>query len=1117
MVERILVVLNDFPLDSITLDAESRTVKINLPDNSLGVDTFSCGAKVCTKLKQLIDSSVKVFDCKLVELEISPPGRENELFWMRLLANNNLKEAADEKKAKGDAAKKKAKVAAAKKKAKVADEKRKQWNILPGVNINKRITPRILKNMGKPELKDVMQPELIDAVLLSPTMKMVNFIGHGFDQNQIARLFGKELTATKNTYEAIAQCLTMWADSITNEPTESGAGPPYTGYIMSESTSVFFGIAPGLPQFVVKEGDVKEQAGALAVGLTFQFNKYSIDEAGRTLPDEIETLLPPYPIRETESPVPIVIKKTTSSDEIRAHLHDESGDLILHDRPISLVAMKEHWDDKPEEFEALIRESTKHLEIECLFENRKRGDGTVETKWPNTYEHLLHWCLVYVKEHPIDGTPKEFAQCHYFNGFPIYLTRPAKLNNQAFTFCWFQSARGRVHDLAQLEIHKAEKKAQKNRWLIIGDETGGGKEVWNADDGGDGTPQSKNKKISYIWIVVAPGAVLPPTSSDFHAMDQTQFGAEHIRILDEIGRNPDSGVTTIVFEAPNYVSEKERLARGNTKASPLIVQSTLPLVLEYIAQQTGGTSKKQISIESMSEEHSWMKPGQDAEFIETIVRKSISSFADRGIGDFSKNMHKTMPKMDHPWMNYPDALGFLISDNLPPTLESYREKLDSNIIISPLYLNFLDSKFPDLINTLADSPYRFIERLCNCDVVHVTSYMEPYLSGMISEALENFTPVDWRQFNQLMKEKQVTNTGRIIAKKISDWVTPQMPSFLDNLETDVDRVNMCLTLAWSMDQQGGDVEFFVNMIESEWLENCTDDRRFSLAAVCLAQKQNYFDFNLNTEHLANLGLIGSEITSTQKLLQVTTNSSPASELEMTIYGMIFSILAFAKYQDSESRNQLWDINQTLINYPWHHTRSARRHCIYGAEFSLDYITGDEIWFERAKKCLFTDFNTKLGQGEDQTIEAFWWPAAARFYSLAHENDSAKIPTDELENFIKRADEFTRQGNLVVRVRTAYWLLRLSRSTGIGIANDILQNLFDFLDEPSYPKEDVYGMLLIVHLIDLDRRMSLGKDEKLRDELNRILENSRASTVQYFEQFYQNNDVSLIDSLTFNYS
>lgn len=1093
MAQEILRELRDFPLDSITIDSKTKSVKIDIPDNDLGVDTFSLGSSALKEIKKLKLEGGK-FDCDLFQ-EMGPKGplgRETDFHWLRIV---------ESKKAQA---------------AKLADEKRKQWNILPGVNINKIISSTSLNKMGKPVLKDVMQPELIDTVLLSPKMKMINFIGQGFDQNQIARLFGKELTATKNTYEAIAQCLTMWADSITNGPTESDAGPPYTGYIMSESTSVFFGIAPGLPQFVLKEGNIKEQEGALAVGLTFQFNKYSIDEAGRILPDKIETLLPPYPIRETESPAPIVINKTTSSDEILAHIHDESGDLILHNRPISLVAMKKEWGDKPEKFEALIRESTKHLEIECLFENRDMGGQGIERKWPNTYEHLLHWCLVYVKKDPIDGTPEE-AKCHYFNGFPIYLERPTKLRTQAFTFCWFQSARGRVHDLAQLEIHKAEKKAQKNRWLIIGDETGGGKEVWNADDGGDGTPQSKNKKISYIWIVVAPGAVLPPTSSDFHAMDQTQFGAEHIRILDEISRNPDSGVTTIVFEAPNYVSEKERLARGSINASPLIVKSTLPLVLEYIAQQTGDSNQKQISIESMSEEQSWMKPGQDSSFLESIVRKSTSTFIDRGLATFKRNEHKTMPKMDHPWMNYPDALGFLISDNLPPTLESYREKLDSNIIISPLYLNFLDSKFPDLINSLANSPYQFIDKLCNCDVVHVTSYMEPYLSGMISEALENFTPVDWRQFNQLMKEKQVTNSGRIIAKKISDWVTPQMPSFLDNLETDVDRVNMCLTLAWSMDQQGGNVEFFVNMIESEWLKNCTDDRRFSLAAVCLAQRQNYFDFNLNTEHLANLGWIGSEITSTQKLLQVTTNSSPASELEMTIYGMIFSILAFAKYQDSESRNQLWDINQTLINYPWHHTRSARRHCIYGAEFSLDYITGDEIWFERAKKCLFTDFNTKLGQGEDQSIEAFWWPAAARFYSLVHENDLAKIPTDELENFIRRADEFTRQGNLIVRVRTAYWLLRLSRSTGIDITDDILQNLFAFLDEPSYPKEDVYGMLLIIHLIDLDQRMNLGKGEKLQDDLTCILKNSRASTVQYFEQHHTKNGYSLIDYLAFNYS
>jgi len=78
-------------------------------------------------------------------------------------------------------------------------------------------------------------------------------------------------------------------------------------------------------------------------------------------------------------------------------------------------------------------------------------------------------------------------------------------------------------------------------------------------------------------------------------------------------------------------------------------------------------------------------------------------------------------------------------------------------------------------------------------------------------------------------------------------------------------------------------------------------------------------------------------------------------------------------------------------------------------------------------------------------------------------------------------------------------------------------LINLLDDPNYPKKDVYGMLLIIHLIDLDQRMNLGKGEKLQDDLTRILKNSRPTTVQYFEQIHPNNGDSLIDYLTFNYS
>ena len=141
-----------------------------------------------------------------------------------------------------------------------------------------------------------------------------------------------------------------------------------------------------------------------------------------------------------------------------------------------------------------------------------------------------------------------------------------------------------------------------------------------------------------------------------------------------------------------------------------------------------------------------------------------------------------------------------------------------NISMFYHYPTFLESEFPKLCEDLATKPLKFIEALIETNTQHVNAYFKFVLSGMINQAWAQFKPLDWRQFNHLMERKQSTANGRKISAHLSNWILPNLSQHLESLLSDADRVNMCLTIAWSMDQQGGDVSQIIGHFP-EWLHS----------------------------------------------------------------------------------------------------------------------------------------------------------------------------------------------------------------------------------------------------------------------------------------------------------
>jgi len=964
--------------------------------------------------------------------------------------------------------------------------------------------------MNKFTLKDIFQPLLLEKLRLSPTLKVGALFKSILPHFQNIFQMPKK-KPTNHTLQLLGDWLEVWGGSIDEHDRYK---PPYNAIITTQTTQIWFGISPGFPQIIVFDSELEElsnpEPSALAVGLPFIFNGYSYNNDGRTVPMGIKSELPFYP----RHPQVIKITNSCSEEEIREKLLDSENELVLKQRPIAIAKLKiEGKNPDYKSFKRLMNDVAKSIGADVEFE-----DSKYLTRNPNTYRHLEYWCLMFISEKPLSHF-SDTKKTRWFKNFPV-----SQKKNTKFTFEWMRAARGRVHDLAHSAIIEDEINNKRNDgWIIIGDETGSGLEMLYSEDSEAGRTRSNLKKFSYIWVIVPPKVVLPATPSDFHAMDQRTYQKEHIEALQTLAHNSKVGLQSLIFETTNFVNESERFPRLVDEHVPRIIDATLPLVLQQISTQSKSTGKP-VRISIMAERFGGeMTVGAPNIFVEGRVKKWISNLKDRGQFsniDFKRDDFCIHPKLDHPWMNYPDAVGFLHGGSLPTKLIEYKQVLEDSTIITPLYLDFLSNKLPELLTQLAQTPYSFIENLFMIKVEHIQGYMVPYLSSMIEEALQKFQPMDWRKLNQLMKHKQSTNQGRIIAKEVSMWITPtKLSKILKSLKSDTDRFNLCLTLAWSMEQQGKDVnKYLQRIIENNWLKNVSNERKNSFISVWFGQLQN--EFVLHREQLSTLfkfKAIKNPICHPKQLLETLRGKSKSTPTEMRLYGQIFSYLALTEFEDNADYETMWKCNNEFIKFEEWMPHEQRRHCIYGAELCLDNVKDNTKWYQRAQERLFTDFDKTLGYGESREKEQFWWPTAARYHTLCLENETVEINPLELNKFILRADQYTRNSNLIVQIRTSYWLLRLALVAKLDIHDDVLKNLLNMFKQLDEPK-NVIGVLLTIHILDIHIRYNNHSSSEYENWFNSVLENSSDHTKSFFRNWIHNNPNSpLLDSLRFNYS
>ena len=243
-----------------------------------------------------------------------------------------------------------------------------------------------------------------------------------------------------------------------------------------------------------------------------------------------------------------------------------------------------------------------------------------------------------------------------------------------------------------------ESEERDGRWRMIGDES------FHMGD------------LRYIWVVVPPNVKLRSRSFDFHAKDDPDDSeGQTRRLLSEVIDKADPSlpkekrVQIHVFNGGRKVPDEVEYTLGK-------LPDTIPLVMESIRYHAGSNPSEDLKLQILPEGFSTgiSEAGRAISSLITAYANSAKvevepRFEPRPVGN-----QKYLQKGEHPYMAYPDALGFALHPFQSESLGELRSRLDE------IAINWTFEGADSLSNGILGprnlgSPVRFYSALRNLD------------------------------------------------------------------------------------------------------------------------------------------------------------------------------------------------------------------------------------------------------------------------------------------------------------------------------------------------------------------------------------------------------------------
>jgi hypothetical protein len=602
-------------------------------------------------------------------------------------------------------------------------------------------------------------------------------------------------------------------------------------------------------------------------------------------------------------------------------------------------------------------------------------------------------------------------------------------------------------------VHDQTLKLSKNKWTIVGDETGTLDEF---------NSESSNVKSTMCWLAIPPGTNLPALPPTFHCSGKPAV-PDYVKAIKSLCKLEGILMFTFAFEQGEIIEDTTKIGEA---AHLNFWQDTLPLVLQKVSEHCPEKVGVDIFIEQVFQLESGIS------LIEPIIqRKKWEKFRFEQLWVISKG--------EHPWIGYPDALGHAINQTKNKYLKAKDTKnqqlIYDRIHKSPYRQSSLTEKvIPTLVN--ASRKLSFLQSLHDIEANDLRDYIRPFFGNVIKESLDSLDTEEWQDLLEHIDTHSRDKKGQRATAIIHDFINiDEVLGLLDgspNVQFDLLRM-----MLGTSNHRGAMAEGFrckeicEEMLNSGFKPPEVKLQKFNNLLPGL--RDNMFDFDESFD-------------------EIPEYSSKMIDTEIHNLGTIAQSLGLTGNQDN--REVAVKIEENLSNHG-DDRRHISRHSILLSELLIEQ---DEI----------TRAHEILEELKYDSQNSFWFAAILKCVTLG------KTPLPSKESFMKDMMELLDDDHPSQRI--AHWYARWAIEFGEQNQENTKKCTSHLLSLTQVPlfSHDAPGVILACELKDLESRgYELNFDTEEFFEM--VKANSQPSTLEWLQKHPPNED-DWLAPLNFNY-
>lgn len=612
----------------------------------------------------------------------------------------------------------------------------------------------------------------------------------------------------------------------------------------------------------------------------------------------------------------------------------------------------------------------------------------------------------------------------------------------------------------------------KDSWVIVGDETGDLNEFKGMEP--------TNHRASMGWVVIPPESDLPSLPSSFHVTDDEEYMS--------IASNNLLNSKKVQLYQFQYASgtRVEGVPLDSAQTHLNFWKDTLPLVLNKIAEHSESPPKVRIYIERVGE----LEPG-------TNPITALLSNWKLAMGSSWVNIEKATvlakSPLEHPWLGYPDAVGFINSPKSwnNPELKIKIADLKKRLVESP-YRQYELGKINGLFMT-KQPPVQIIKALFNFPQRDMKEYIVEYYGQQLKQRIEDLDQRDWYVILEEMEQHSAALQGQNATSVIFDHT--DIEATLSKLKTGLLKFNFLMALLGCSNHNGDtDRSEFCKFNIEELLASefePTWPQKLHFLNLSNGANDNEFDFSIDDDKLS-------------ELLEKINIDGFQYDDERKLAGAYAQTLGLRCTEDDLSL--AWEIEQLLRSDSVRDKLSQNHARRLNIKAELLLAQGE---YTNARNFMEVEIPEEIHNSFEKLTrkDGFFVAALMKSCALCDE-DASKF--SEYSSFVPALLD-----NRHPSQRIAYWTARWAWQIGLE-NNPIVQICIDHLIGMTHNEiftKEAPGLILSCELIDLSALGLIEFDAK--EFYNMVLQHSTASTRAWVEENPPNEE-DWLAPLTYNY-